>query len=255
MRLSPLFLCGLFLCALMAGAPGASAVDLKLLTTGAFKPVAQEIVPIFEKATGHKVRMENDTAGGLNQRIGAGEQFDVVVLTQQALERMMGARIIVDESITPLAKVGIGVGVSLSAPRPDISNVEAFRRTLLRARAVAYIDPSSGGTSGIYLRGLFVTLGIGPQIERKAVLVLGGYAAQRVASGQADIALQQASEIVAVPGVQYVGPIPAQIQNYTVYSGAISPKARDQDAAAALLEALASVDATAIMKRKGLEIP
>ena len=245
----------LLLCALVAGAPAASAVNLKLLTTGAFKPVALEIVPLFEKMSGHKVTIENDTAGGLNQRISQGEAFDVVVLTQQALERMMGASLIVDESITPLAKVGIGAAVSLSAPRPDISNVEAFRRTLLQARSVAYIDPASGGTSGIYLRGLFVTLGIGPQMERKAVLVMGGYAAQRVASGQADIALQQASEIVAVPGVQYVGPIPSQVQSYTVYSGAVGAKARDQDAAAALLEALASTDATLIMKRKGLEIP
>ena len=245
----------LILCALVAGAPAASAVNLKLLTTGAFKPVALEIVPLFEKMSGHKVTIENDTAGGLNQRISQGEAFDVVVLTQQALERMMGASLIVDESITPLAKVGIGAAVSLSAPRPDISNVEAFRRTLLQARSVAYIDPASGGTSGIYLRGLFVTMGIGPQIERKAIMVMGGYAAQRVASGQADIALQQASEIVAVPGVQYVGLIPSQVQSYTVYSGAVGAKARDQDAAAALLEALASTDATLIMKRKGLEIP
>ena len=245
----------LLLCALVAGAPAASAVNLRLLTTGAFKPVALEIVPLFEKMSGHKVTIENDTAGGLNQRISRGESFDVVVLTQQALERMMGASLIVDESITPLAKVGSGAAVSLSAPRPDISNVEAFRRTLLQARSVAYIDPASGGTSGIYLRGLFVTMGIGPQIERKAVMVMGGYAAQRVASGQADIALQQASEIVAVPGVQYVGLIPSQVQSYTVYSGAVGAKARDQDAAAALLEALASTDATLIMKRKGLEIP
>lgn len=232
-----------------------SAADLRLLTAGAFKPVALEIVPVFEKVSGHKVRIDNDTAGGINQRLTQGEYFDVVVLTQNGLDSWAGSKKIVDESITPLAKVGIGMAVRLSAPRPDISNVELFRRTLLQARAVAYIDPNSGGTSGMYLRGLWVQLGIEREMERRAVLVNGGLAAQRVANGQADIALQQASELLAVGGVQFVGPIPAQIQSYTVYSGAISAAAKNADAAAALLEALASADATLLLKKKGMEAP
>lgn len=242
------------LCALLAPMGGASAVNLKLLTTGAFKPVVLEVVPLFEKLSGHKVQVDNDTAGGINQRLSRGEAFDVVVLPQKALATYIGAKIIIDDSITPLAKVGIGMAAQLSVLRPDISNVEAFRRTLLRARSVAYIDPGSGGTSGIYLRQLFVNLGIGPEMERKSILVNGGLAAQRVASGQAELALQQWSEIVVVPGVQLIGPIPTQVQSYTVYSGAVSARAKDVDAAAALLEALAGADAS-VLKRKGMEAP
>jgi molybdate transport system substrate-binding protein len=244
-----------FLCALLAGVGAAAAADLKLLTTGAFKPVAMDMVPMFERATGHKVRVENATAGELARRIAGGEKFDVVVLTHQALERMVGQKRILDDSITPLAKVGVGVAVSLSASRPDISNVEAFRRTLLAARAIAYVDPASGGTSGIYLSQLFQTLGIASEVRAKSVMVVGGLAAQRVASGQADIALQQASELLLVPSVQFIGPLPASIQNYTVYSGAIGAQAQDLDAAGLLLEALAKADEVAVLRRKGMEVP
>ena len=239
----------------LATGAGARADTLKLLTTGAFKPAAQDIVAAFERQTGHKVNIVNDTAGALRQRVAGGEKFDVLVLTQEGLEGLVGTKKIDDISITPLAKVGIGVGVPLSAPQPNIANVEGFRRTLLAARAVAYIDPASGGSSGIYLARLFQQMGIAPEIARKAVLVRGGAAAERVARGDADIALQQASEIKMVPAVKFAGMLPEQIQNYTIYSGAIAADTTALQAATELMSAFSDPSADAILRRRGLEMP
>ena len=238
-----------------AATAAARADDIKLLTTGAFKPVALDIVANFERQSGHKVTVVNDTAGALRQRVAGGEKFDVLVLTQEGLDGMVGTKKIDDGSITPLAKVGIGVAVPLSAPQPDIGNVEGFRRTLLAARAVAYMDPGAGATSGIYLARLFQTMGIGSEIARKAVLVRGGLSAERVARGEADIAIQQASELKVVPGVRFAGMLPEQIQNYTTYSGAISADTGVAQAATALLAAFSDPSADPILRKRGLEMP
>ena len=152
-----------------------------------------------------------------------------------------------------LARVAIGVAVKKGAPSPDISSVAAFQDALLKARAVAYIDPAAGGSSGIYLSELFVKLGIADRIKPKAVLVPGGLVAERLVNDQADIALHQISEILAVPGATLVGPIPREIQNYTIYAGALGTGARDAAAARALLAALKGPEAEAILKDKGME--
>jgi molybdate transport system substrate-binding protein len=242
------------LAALLPAAPVAAA-DIKLLTTGAFKPIALDLIPDFQAQTGHRVIVENDTAGFIARRLNAGEQFDVVVLSEKELNKMIGQHRIVDETVTPLIQVGIGVAVRLGAPRPDISNLETFRRTLLSARAVAYIDPMSGGTSGIYLEEIFQRMGILPEIQRKAVKVVGGLAAQRVAQGDADIALQQYSEILRVPSVQHVGLIPEPVQVYTIYSGAVGAHARDRDAALSLLATFSDPGIEPILKKHGVEMP
>ena len=145
------------------------------------------------------------------------------------------------------------MAVKRGAPLPDISTVAAFQSTLLAARAVAYIDPAAGGSSGIYLTQLFEKMGIADRIKPKAVLVPGGLVALRVVNDQADLAIHQISEILAVPGAVLVGPIPAEIQSYTVYAGGLSASAKEVDAARALLTALKSDSAREIMKAKGLE--
>jgi molybdate transport system substrate-binding protein len=244
----------LAICLALAPLGPASATNLKLLTAGAYRQVAEAVIPAFEKETGHKVTIINDTAGGLSRRIAGGEKFDVVVLTLQALDPLVAAKKLTDDPVVPLARVGIGVGSSLSGPVPDIFSVEGFRKTLLAARKVAYMDPSAGATSGIYLTKLWHQLGIANEMREKAVLVRGGFAGQRVASGEAEIALQQASEIRAVPSIRFAGLIPAQIQSYTVYAGAIGTSTSDQDAAGALLTALANADLM-LLKKKGMDVP
>ncbi len=231
----------------------ALAAEIKVLSAGAFKPVVVALVPEFEKQTGHKVTIDNDTAGGLARRITGGEAFDLVVVPPGGIEPLVKAGKVVDGSAVRLARVAIGVAVKKGAPSPDISSVAAFQDALLKARAVAYIDPAAGGSSGIYLSELFVKLGIADRIKPKAVLVPGGLVAERLVNDQADIALHQISEILAVPGATLVGPIPREIQNYTIYAGALGTGARDAAAARALLAALKGPEAEAILKDKGME--
>ncbi|MBL0899858.1 MAG: substrate-binding domain-containing protein [Reyranella sp.] len=189
------------------------AADIKLLTAGAYKPVALDLIPEFEKRTGHKVTVENATAGQLQKRVADGEYFDVLVLPPLSMAPLMGNRV-VESSGKVLARVGIGVGVKAgTTPLPDISDVDAFRKTLLVAKSVAYVDPASGGSSGIYVAHLFDKLGIAAQMKPKSVLVSGGLVAERLLDGQADLALHQKSEIMAVPGVTLVGPIPLDVQH------------------------------------------
>ncbi len=172
----------------------ASAADLKLLTAGAFKSVAQELVPEFEKKTGHKVTIENDTAGALARRVAAGEYFDVVVMPPGAMGPLLGTKL-VESSAKPLARVGIGVSIKQGAPVPDISTVDALKQSLLKARAIAYTDPASGGTAGTYLANLFEKMGIAAELKPKTVLVKGGLAGEKLITGEADIAMQPSSEL------------------------------------------------------------
>jgi molybdate transport system substrate-binding protein len=239
---------------LLSGIGSAAAADLKLLTAGAYKPVALELVPEFEKRTGHKVTVENDTAGGLARRVADGEYFDLVVMPPERMGPLLGGRI-VESSAKVLARVGIGVAVKQGAPLPDISSVAAFKKTLLAARAIAYTDPASGGTGGTYLAHLFEKMGIAAELKPKTILVKGGYSAEKVASGEAEIAMQPISELLAVPGATLVGPIPLEVQHYIAYSGGVSAVSRNSAAADALLLMLADPANLPLLKKKGMAEP
>ena len=151
-----------------------------------------------------------------------------------------------------LAKVGIGVVVKAGAPLPDITTDEAFKRALLAAKSVAYIDPKAGGSSGIYVDKLLQRLGIADQVRAKAVLVQGGAVADKVADGEAEIGVHQISEILPVAGVTLVGPLPADIQNFTVYAAGVGSAAKDTAAAKGFVEFLAGPHALPIIKAKGM---
>lgn len=234
------------------GAGGAAAADLKLLTTSTFQPAALALLPAFEKRTGHKVTIEIATSNNFDGRMDAGEYFDVVVMTARLLDPYLGGRV-VENSATPVARAGLGVAVKLGAPLPDISGIGAFRKTMLAARAVAYIDPASGASSGLYLEWLFGKLGIATQIKAKAVLVpAGGLVADKLTNGEADIGLQQRSELMNVPGTVLVGPIPLELQNYTLYLGGISAVTRHRTAADELMSMLVDRKNNALFKKLGL---
>lgn len=232
--------------------PGAAA-ELKVLTAGAFKQVLLALVPDFEQRTGHKVTVDNDTAGGLAKRIEGGEAFDVAVITPRAIDDLIAKGRVMPGSRIALATVGIGVVVKEGAARPDISTVDAFKASLLAAKTVAYIDPASGGSSGIYLDKLFERLGIADQIRAKARLKRGGYVADLIASGEAELGIHQISEIVPVRGVTLVGPLPKEIQNITTYAGGLSSGSKTPVEARQLLEALHDAKAAAVLKSKGME--
>lgn len=232
----------------------ATAADLKLLTAGAYKPAAVELVAAWQKQTGHTVTIENDTAGNIAKRIAAGEYFDIVVIPPLVLGPFLGNRLD-QSSAKPLASVGIGVVVRAGAAQPDMSSVDSWKQALLAAKSIAYIDPASGGSSGIYLAKRFEEMGIAAQLKDKTVLVKGGLVAERVAKGEAEIGMQQMSELIGVAGVTLVGPIPLEVQHYTIYSAAISVASRNPMEAAALMRFLDNPTNGDILKSKGLVGP
>jgi molybdate transport system substrate-binding protein len=242
----------LFPALLAALSPAAHADTIKVLTAGAFKQVVVALVPDFEKRTGHKVEVQNDTAGALSKRIGGGEAFDVAVITPAALQALAGQGHVASAGIVPLAKVAIGVAVKSGAPQPAVGSVEQFKQAVLNARKVAYIDPASGGSSGIYLAGLFDRMGIAEQVKAKAVLVPGGLVATRLVSGEADLAIHQLSEILPVAGAALVGPLPEAIQNYTTYAGAVGSRAGNREAAQAFLATLGGPQAAEALRATGM---
>ena len=238
---------------LALSAVAAHAETIEVLTAGAFKQVVVAVAPAFEAHTGHKLDIRNDTAGALLRRVGAGERFDVLILTPAALQTAAAAARLAPDSATPLATVGIGVAVKAGTPRPRIDSVDDFKRALLAARRVAYIDPAAGGSSGIYLDGLFQRLGIAEAIRAKAVLVPGGLVAERLVTGEADLAVHQISEILPVEGVELVGPLPTEIQNETTYAGAVANDTAHAQAARSLLAALAGPEAASTLAAKGMK--
>jgi molybdate transport system substrate-binding protein len=236
-----------------SGHSPASAAEIKVLTAGAFKQVVLALVPDFEKQTGNKIIVDNDTAGGLKKRIESGEAFDVAIITPAVVDELAVAGKIASGSRVNIASVGVGVVVKEGAPKPDISTVEAFKSALLAAKTVAYIDPASGGSSGIYIDKLLERLGIADQIRPKAKLKKGGYVAELIASGEAELGLHQISEIVPVKGVALVGPFPKEIQNITTYAAGLSASSQNKDAAQALIKTFSSPEAAAVLKSRGMD--
>jgi molybdate transport system substrate-binding protein len=247
-------LVGLAMVLIGAGAARpAAAAEIKVLTAGAFKQVLVALLPDFERTSGHKVVVENDTVGALTKRIEGGETFDLAVLTPAAVDALASKGKLVPGSRANLARVGIGVVVKEGAPKPDIGSLAAFKQVLLAAKSVAYIDPAAGGSSGIYVAGLLDKLGIAAEVKPKAKLIPGGAVAEHVARGEAELGIHQISEILPVKGVTLVGPLPADIQNYTVYAAALGAQAKESDAAKALLKALSGPAAAEVLKSKGME--
>jgi len=242
----------LILAALAALSP-ASAAEIRVLTAGAFKPIVLAITPEFEKQTGHKLIVDNDTAGALQRRILGGEAFDVAVVTPAVIRELADKGKIVAGTPVNLARTAVGVAVKEGAAQPDIRTVESFKAALLAATKVAYIDPAAGGSSGIYFSKLLETMGIADVVRAKAVLVPGGLVAQRLVTGEADLAIHQISEILAVKGATLVGPLPREIQNYTTYAGGLGTGAAQAEAGKALIAFLNGDVARRVLAEKGME--
>jgi molybdate transport system substrate-binding protein len=239
----------------LLGATGVAADEIKVLAPGAFKPVVTALAEEFEKGGGGKITVANATADMLMRRIKDGEAFDLAVLAPEALRELADSGKIVAGSTKRLARVGLGVAIKEGAPRPSIATVDDFKQALLAARSVAYIDPATGESTGIYLAGLFERLGIADAIKSKAVLVSGGLVVARVINGDADIAIQLLSELRFVHGATVLGPLPAEIQSYTVYAGGIGAAAHNPAGARKLLDLLAGPKGRTVLKQLGMEPP
>jgi molybdate transport system substrate-binding protein len=251
MRLLPI---GLVTALMVAMAPHADAADIKVISGGAFKQVLNALAAQYEKETGNTFDITYQTVGQHLQAIKSGDEtFDVAVLTPDAIDGLAKDGKIVAGTRTDLAKTGVGVVVRQGTPLPDISTVDAFKRTLLAAKSVAYIDPDAGGSSGIYVGKLLQQLGIAKEVNAKAKLIHGGAVATHVVDGEAEIGIHQISEILAVKDAVLVGPLPAAIQNFTIYAAGVGSAAKDDALAAAVVKFLSGAHALPIIKAKGME--
>ncbi len=233
----------------------AAATEIKVLSGSAVEPVMIVLIPQFEQSSGHKVTFDFDGAiGAMTRRIEKGEAADVIIVSRPQIDSLEKHAKVIPGSRVELAKLGVGIFVRKGAPKPDISSVEAFKRTLLAAKSVGYNDPAAGAPVSIYLIGALERLGIAAEMKLKTVVF--NQRSERfaaVARGDVEIGFNQISEILAVPSVELVGPLPAAIQNYTLFTAAIVASSKEVDAAKAFLAFISSPVSAAVMKAKGFE--
>jgi molybdate transport system substrate-binding protein len=244
---------GLVLFGITAGGT-ASAAEVKLLCAVALQPAMVVLIPDFEKSSGHKVTIAYGTAGAVGDRVQKGEAADIVISAVPVIGQLQAQGKVVATSRVILAKVGVGVFVRRGAAKPDISSADAFKRSMLAARSIAYPDPAGGGASGIYVASLLERLDIAAEMKPKTKLfppteVL--YAS--VASGDVEFGFNQISEILAQPTIELAGPLPAPIQNYTQFAPAIITGSSQADAGRALVTFFSSPAAQTVLKAKGFE--
>jgi molybdate transport system substrate-binding protein len=240
----------------MAG--GASAAEVRVMISAGFYNVYSELGPAFERASGHRLVTTRgpsmgDSPDAIPARLARGEAADVVILDGGAADELAKRDLLRTDSKIELARSLVGMVVRAGAEKPDIGSVETFRSTLLAAKSIAYSDSGSG----TYLATrLFPKLGIAEQIAGKSRKVRGPPSGEPVASvvarGEAEIGFQQVSELIHVPGVSFVGTLPAEIQPIFSFAGALTRNVREPEAAAALIRFLASAEAAPVISKAGL---
>lgn len=231
----------------------ASAAEITLIAPGGIRAALEELIPGFERATGHRVKATFGSGGGTKERIVKGERFDVPV-AQPPLDPVIASGHVVPASETPLASVAIGLAVRAGSPKPDISTADAVKRLLLTAKAISYPNPASGAAAGVSLNETLEKLGIAGEIKPKIKLAQGGRGAmQMLANGEVDYGLTFISEIITESGVEVVGPLPRDISTPTELVGFLSAHTNERGAAEALLRYLSSPEANAIYRARGMQ--
>ena len=218
------------------GSVRADAAEINVISAGAVRSIVTELSEAFTRETGHTVTLSFGTMGVVRNKLASGSPADVVIMTDAALDEMIGQGAVRAGSRTDIARTAIGVGVREGATAPDISTPDALKKTLLAARSLTYVDPAQGATSGIHFAGVLDKLGIADAVKAKTRLVPGGYPAELVAKGEVELVAHQISEIVPVKGVRLVGPLPRELQKFTVYSTGIATASTTPDAAKAFVD-------------------
>ena len=227
--------------AITFGTP-AHADEIRVLSTNALKTALEDLSPKFEQSSGHKLAITWGTAAQLKVQIEKGAVFDVAIITDAddlVRQNKLASR-------TPLARSGIAVAIKKGAPKPDLHSAEDFKKMLLSAKSIAWVEQ---GASGIYLKGVFERLGVAEQIKGKLIAVKA--AGEAVANGEAEIGFTQVSEVLPYAGAEVGGMLPPDLQSFTKFS--IGPHDKDSKPAEALVKFLTTQEAAAVIKAKGLE--
>lgn len=231
----------------------AQAAQIKVLASGGFRAAYLALAPGFESASGHT--LESTWGGSMGSapttipnRLQRGEVYDVIIMAADGLDDLMRQGKVAAGSRVDLARSMVGVAVRAGAAKPDIASVDALKRALTQAKSVAF----SSSASGVYLTSVFERLGIGELIEAKRTPVVGEPVAAVVARGEAEIGFQQVSELLPVPGIAFVGPLPPEIQEITIFSAGVAANATQPQAARVLIQYLSAPANAAAITRSGM---
>ena len=245
------------LAAILAGlvATPAMAADVVVFCPGAVQSVVREVVKSYEQKTGNTVRFEFGTAGAVAKRIAEGAQGDVVLATNSGLAKLATQGKVDGASIRDLGSMGVGVAVKVGAPKPDIHDIDAFKKSMLAAKSIMYANPAEGGQSGIHIAKVFAQIGLDKQIASKLQLRdRGPEGLTEVAKGEIEIGLGQISEILANKDVALVGPFPPAIQGAVTFSGAVHAGSTNKKAAEELIQLLVTPAAKEKFKTLGFTV-
>jgi molybdate transport system substrate-binding protein len=235
--------------ALLLIQPRAHAAELRVWTARVGATVLDEIGPEFEQATGHKLEVSSDLPGPFLERAREGESFDIMISTAAPIDTLIAEGHLLKQTRFSFARSGIGVEERHGAPKPDISSVEAFKRAVLDARSVGYLRVGSG----LYLHDLLRRLGIAESIASKVTRPETDAVSELVAAGKIELGMVVSTQILTTPGVDFVGPLPAEIQHYVEFVGALGARSKSPDAARELMKFLRSPRALAVMQAQGME--
>ena len=235
---------------LLAQTSLANADEIKVFSTIGVRSVVQELSPQFERATGHKLVLSFDVANALKRRIEAGESFDLAILTAPVMDDLIKQGKIVADTRVIVARGGMGLAVRSGAPKPDIGSTEAVKRAFLNTKSITY---PKEGLAGIHMNKVMERLGIADVMGSKATLTGAGSPAELVARGEVEMAAHIIPELLAVPGVDLLGPLPPEVQTYIVLPGGVSSNAVQAQAAKEFLKFLTGPSVLPVFKSKGYE--
>jgi molybdate transport system substrate-binding protein len=228
----------------------ANAAEIKVLSTQATQEAYLELVAQFEKASGHKVTTVFTGTLNVQKRLADGEAYDLIIMAGPAIDDQIKLGKAVAGSRVDFAKSGTGLAVRKGAAKPDISSADALKKTLLAAKSIGY----STGPSGLYMLTVFEKLGIADQVKAKLKQTPSGvFVGTLIANGETEVGFQQISELVHFAGIDYVGPLPGDLQRLTVFSAGIHAGAKQPDAASALVKFITAPAAASVIKKHGLE--
>jgi molybdate transport system substrate-binding protein len=258
MRYPGIAIAAVALMATMRPGGAADVAEIRVLSSGSLKGALSQLLPDFQKSSGNTATIEYGPAGAIVGRIQKGDAADVVIVSRSQLQKLEGDGKVVQGSLVNIAGIALGVAVRKGTPKPDISNVEAFKRALLSARSIGYRDPITGSTSGIYTASLLERLGIAQELKPKLNLDRSeGDVPENVflgvAKGEIEMQIGQITEIVISPGVDLAGPLPGEIQNTTVMAAGIITTSKARDAAKALISFISSPSAASVLKASGFQ--
>jgi molybdate transport system substrate-binding protein len=231
------------------------AQPIEAMISTAMKAAIEEIAPSFERGSGHTLRVVYGPSGGIARRFTGGEAADLIVVDSKVLDELIKQGKVVPGR-TDVARTGIGIAVRKGAPKPDVSSPDALRRALLDAKSIGHTAPAGGGVTAGHIERVFEKLGIAAQVASKVKLAAGGpdgRVSVLVSSGEAEIGLQQVSELLSNPEVEVIGMLPAELQLTTLYSAAVTASARQAEAAMSLIRVLTVPTAAPIFKAAGLD--